>query len=318
MALSRYAWLRNLFSSRKRVNRKTPARGRPAVETLEDRVTPVATGLSMPEFFVEDTPLNLADIVVSASGDATVTLTLSDTAAGSLSTATSGGASSTFNAGTGVWTATGPVADVNALLADVVFTPSSNFNATFHIATSVTDDSGPSTGDKLMTGTPVNDQPTANGLTITTNENTPFNGTLTGDDGDPEATQTLTFAIASPPGHGSVTLNTATGAFTYTPAPGFQGADSFTFTVTDDATAGGPVLTSSPATGLVTVLAVNDAPVLTVPGGQTTPEDVAVKITGISVSDVDVKEGTGEIQVTLSVASGTLSVDTSVAAGLSA
>ena len=94
-----------------------------------------------PETYTEDTPLNLIDIVVSDvdSANVTATLTLSNAAAGSLSTATSGAVTSTYNAGTGVWTATGAIADVNALLAGVTFTPAANFNGSFTIATSVSD-----------------------------------------------------------------------------------------------------------------------------------------------------------------------------------
>ena len=79
---------------------------------------PTATNLSQGETYIEDTPLNLVDIVVSDvdSSTATVTLTLSDaTAAGALSTATSGLVTSTYNAVTGVWTASGAIADVNTL-----------------------------------------------------------------------------------------------------------------------------------------------------------------------------------------------------------
>src|SRR5262249_29960070 len=162
-----YSWIRNLFASRRPVTRKTPARERLAVETLEDRVTPAATGLSTPEVYVEDTALNLTDIVIDGTGNATATLTLSNPAAGSLSTATSNGVTSTFNAG--IWTATGPIADVNTLLAGVIFTPTENFNANFDIATNITN-GGTFTGDKVMTGTPVNDQPTADAQSITTDE----------------------------------------------------------------------------------------------------------------------------------------------------
>ena len=70
------------------------------------------------------------------SANVTATLTLSNAAAGALTTATSGAVTSTYNAGTGVWTASGAIADVNALLAGVTFTPALNFNANFTIATS--------------------------------------------------------------------------------------------------------------------------------------------------------------------------------------
>src|SRR5262249_21704649 len=63
---------------------------------------------------------------------------------------------------------------------------------------------------------------------------------------------------------------------------------------------------------------VNDAPVLTVPATQTTAEDVAVTITGIAVTDVDVNEGTGVVKVTLSAGSGKLTVPTNVSGGLTA
>ncbi len=51
-------------------------------------------------------------------------------AAGSLSTATSGAVTSTYNAGTGVWSASGVIANVNTLLAGLTFTPAADFSAT--------------------------------------------------------------------------------------------------------------------------------------------------------------------------------------------
>ena len=128
---------------------------------------PTATNLSQGETYIEDTPLNLVDIVVSDvdSSTATVTLTISDASAGALSTATSGLVTSTYNAVTGVWTASGAIADVNTLLSGVTFTPMLNYNANFNIATSVSDGvAAPVTGSKLMTGTPQNDAPTITDL----------------------------------------------------------------------------------------------------------------------------------------------------------
>ena len=59
---------------------------------------PTATNLSASESYTEDTPLNLTDIVVSDvdSANVTATLTLSNVAAGSLNTATSGAVTSTY------------------------------------------------------------------------------------------------------------------------------------------------------------------------------------------------------------------------------
>ncbi len=85
-----------------------------------------------------------------------------------------------------------------------------------------------------------------------TNEDTALNTTLpAGTDVDG---QTLTYAIATPPTHGTITnFNTATGAYTYTPATNYNGPDSFNYTVSDG------VATSTPATVTITVTAVNDA-----------------------------------------------------------
>jgi hypothetical protein len=84
-----------------------------------------------------------------------------------LSTATSGAVTSTYTAGTGVWTASGAIADVNALLAGVTFTPAANFNDSFSIATSVSDGVAPAiTGTKAFTGTAVNAAPTISNLAV--------------------------------------------------------------------------------------------------------------------------------------------------------
>ena len=136
-------------------------------DTVAITVTPVndppaATNLSAAESYTEDTPLNLVDIVVSDVDGVTVTatLTLSTPAAGSLSVGTSGTVTSTYTSGTGLWSASGAIGDVNTLLAGVVFAPASNFNGNFTIATSVSDGiAAPVTGSKAMTGIAVNDVP---------------------------------------------------------------------------------------------------------------------------------------------------------------
>ena len=61
---------------------------------------------------------------------------------------------------------------------------------------------------------------------------------------------------------------------------------------------------SQPALSLVTVVAVNDAPINTVPGGQTVAEDITSQIVGVSVADSD----SSALTTTLSVAHGILNV----------
>jgi serralysin len=125
---------------------------------------PTATNLSAAESYTEDTARNLVDIVISDIDSPTVTasLTLSNVAAGGLSIGTSGAVTSTYNAATGIWLASGAVADVNALLAGVTFNPAANFNSNFTVTTSVSDGVSPAiTGSKVFTGIAVNDAPTS-------------------------------------------------------------------------------------------------------------------------------------------------------------
>ena len=146
------------------------------------------------------------------SANVTATLTLSDVAAGILNTGTSGAVTSTYDAGTGVWTASGAVADVNALLAGLTFTPTANYNGGFTIATSVSDGvAAPITGVKTLTGTPVNDTPTATNLNAaeTYTEDTPLNLTdiAVSDIDSANVTATLTLSDVA-----AGSLNTATSA----------------------------------------------------------------------------------------------------------
>lgn len=115
--------------------------------------------------------VSLNDIVVTDldGGDTvTATLTLSDPGAGTLSTGTYGSATSTFNAGTGVWTVTGSIADINAALAAVSLTPSANNDGNFTIATRIRDaaNAGPADGTISVTVTPVNDAPVLDPTTV--------------------------------------------------------------------------------------------------------------------------------------------------------
>jgi hypothetical protein len=79
--------------------------------------------------------------------------------------------------------------------------------------------------------------------------------TLAATDTNPGGLQSLAFAIASGPTHGTLTPETATTAGTavylYTATPGYSGSDHFTFTATDDSS--GTALTSIPATVSLTI-----------------------------------------------------------------
>ncbi len=103
-----------------------------------------------------------------------------------------------------------------------------------------------------VTITSVNDQPQASGFAISTNENTPYNGTLIASDIEDDPLQ---FSIVGNGSQGTATItNIATGDFTYTPNSDATGSDSFTFNVYDGN------LYSNTATVSVTINVVNEAP----------------------------------------------------------
>ncbi|MCP1364909.1 hypothetical protein BIS06_06645, partial [Halomonas sp. BBD48] len=137
-----------------------------SVSSVND--VPTATSLTQSKSFIEDAGLiALDDIVVREvdTGDTvTATLTMSDPAAGTLSPGSYGSATSTYNAGTGVWSVAGSVADVNAALANVGFAPSPDWNDTVTISTRIRDQhgTGPADGTITLQGTAVNDAPTGN------------------------------------------------------------------------------------------------------------------------------------------------------------
>ena len=114
-----------------------------------------------------------------------------------------------------------------------------------------------------------NSTPTASNGSVSTNENTSVNGTLSGSDSDGD---TLSFAVVGNPAHGTVTItNVSTGAFTYMPATNYTGSDSFTFTATDSV---GNV--SNTATESVTVNSTAVNPPTANNGSVTASENTAV------------------------------------------
>ena len=293
---------------------------------------PTATNMSAAESYTEDTALNLTDIVVSDVDSATVTatLTLSNAAAGSLNTGTSGAVTSTYNAGTGIWSASGAIADVNTLLAGLTLTPAANFNSNFTIATSVNDGSLSTTGTKSFTGTAVNDAPTATNLSVAESytEDTALNLTdiVISDIDSATVTATLTLSNATAGSlnngtSGAVTstwnagtgvwtasgavadVNTLLAALTFTPALNFDS----NFTV---ATAVSDGSLSATGTKSFTGAAVNDLPFITNLNGDSfayTKGDGAVIIdqsTSALVTDVDSTDfDTGTLTVSFTAGS---------------
>lgn len=101
--------------------------------------------------------------------------------------------------------------------------------------------------------TPLDDPPLAYEQSVSTDEDVAVEMRLPSLDKDSDPA-VLSFAIATQPAHGTVTI-TANNA-TYTPEPDFNGEDTFTFAVSDESS------TSAPAKVTITVRPVNDPPVL--------------------------------------------------------
>ena len=133
------------------------------------------------------------------------------------------------------------------------YNPAGNYSGADQFSFSVSDNKGGSnTYTESLTITAVNDPPVAINATTSGNEDTPITGTVVANDVD---SATLSYSVVAGPTHGSVTL-AANGGYTYTPNLDFNGSDSFTFRANDG------LLNSNTATVAITVIAVNDAPVV--------------------------------------------------------
>ncbi|TAK98708.1 MAG: retention module-containing protein, partial [Aquabacterium sp.] len=141
-----------------------------------------------------------------------------------------------------------------------VYTPNKDYNGADSFTVTVSDGKGGTTTAYVDIGiTPVNDapkiddpnlDPNSGHYKVLTSEDKPVSGQVKATDPDGDA---LTFAKGSDPAHGTVTVN-ADGTWTYTPAKDYNGADSFTVTVSDGH--GG----TTTATVDIGVLPVNDPP----------------------------------------------------------
>jgi large repetitive protein len=113
------------------------------------------------------------------------------------------------------------------------YTPAADYSGSDAFTYTVSDgNGGTDTGSISVTVTPENDAPVADDEILTTEVDTAADvDALVGDvdvDGD-----TLTVEAVSDPEHGFASCDPGTGVCTYTPDPGYLGADSFTYTVSD-------------------------------------------------------------------------------------
>jgi VCBS repeat-containing protein len=146
-----------------------------------------------------------------------------------------------------------------------------------------------------------NDAPACANVSATTDEDTPVDGNLDCTDADGDS---LTYAVVAGPANGDVTLNSATGSFTYEPDANFNGSDSFTYRANDG------VADSNVATVTITVNAVNDAPVAA-DDAYSTDEDTTLTVAapGVLGNDSDVDGDALEAVLVDDVAHGTLTLN---------
>jgi len=182
---------------------------------------------------------------------------------------------------------------VDGLTGAVTYTPAPNFYGADLFEYRVCDLDG-FCDQALVTLTvnPVNDAPVVQSDVALTTEDTPVTTLVLANDSDPldapSAMDPTSVTILTPPTNGSVLINPTTGAITYTPNPDFNGVDFYSYQACD---LGVPLpALCDPATVLVTVTPVNDAP-LVLDDAATTAEDVPVAI-AVLANDSDPEDGT--------------------------
>ncbi|MEJ6123720.1 putative Ig domain-containing protein [Vibrio sp. 2-Bac 85] len=148
-----------------------PIDGSISLNVTAENDAPTATNLTQVKNYTEGAASVALDAIVITEFDSneivTASLTLADVATGTLTTGTFGDSTSNYNSTTGVWTVTGSVANVNAALAAVAFTPNTNNDINTTITTHIQDaaNTGPIDGSISLNVTAENDAPTATNLT---------------------------------------------------------------------------------------------------------------------------------------------------------
>ena len=292
---------------------------------------------------MEDTVKAITGISVvdvdAASGPVKITMSVTN---GRFTLAQAGGLTFTSGDGTGdvSMVFTGAVADVNAALATIDYLANTNYVGSDILNVSVDDQGNTGAGGskahsrttaiavaavndapvlvvpggqsatedlaKSITGINVSDVDAASGsvkisLAVASGRLTLARTaglTFTTGDGTADGAMIFTGNLAN--------VNASLATVTYLPNANFAGNDTLVITADDLGNSGSGGAKTDSKTISIAVAGVNDAPVLTVPGGQATTEDSAKSIAGISVADVDAD--TGAIQITISAANGILSL----------
>ncbi|BAN50029.1 retention module-containing protein [Metapseudomonas resinovorans] len=169
--------------------------------------------------------------------------------------------------GTGSITLSGSQAAINAALQGLKYTPAANYNGQDTLTIHTSDGSLSDTDTVTLNISPVNDAPQTNIGGGVGNEDNPISVNLSGSDIDGSVDH---FVIKSLPANGTLMLNgvalgvgslvpaSGNGAnITFVPNANWNGTTTFQYTAVDNL----GLADSTPATGTITVTAVNDAPI---------------------------------------------------------
>ena len=177
---------------------------------------------------------------------------------------------------------------------NLTYTPATDYNGDDSFTFKVNDGTVDSNiATVSITVDPVNDPPTADAQSVTTDEDTAKAIVLTGSDVDGS---TLTFSVVANPQHG--VLSGTPPNVTYTPAANYHGSDSFTFKANDGSA------DSNIATASIIVDAVNDAPIANAQSVMT-DQDIQLSIT-LMGSDIETPPASLTFAVTVPPGHGVL------------
>lgn len=283
---------------------------------LSVTVTPVAdaplNAVPGAQTAAEDTPLSISGLSVSdGDGDlSTVQLAVGN---GALTVSLAGGAAISAGAnGSASLTLSGSQPQINSALATLAYQGVPNYSGPDTLGVVSTDAGGLNDSDSVsITVTAVNDAPTISDITdLSTPEDTatsPVSFTI----GDVETAATA-LVVSGSSGNATLVPNAniafggsgATRTVTVTPAANQSGSATITVTVSDGS------LTASDSF-VLTVTAVNDAPVLDVNAGSTVAQggSVVITTTALSASDVDDSASAIIFDVTTPPANGQIEVN---------
>jgi large repetitive protein len=201
---------------------------------------------------------------------------------------------------------------------EITYTPNANWNGIDTWVYQVNDgNSNSNTATATVTVVPINDAPIANNFSISTNEDTAIDTTLTFDTHytDIDAGSSWSFYIVSNASNGTVSQSgdPATGpTITYTPNNNWSGTDTFTWKVDDGTTDSGVPQNSESNTATITVIveSVNDAPTTEDASG-TNDEDQLQNIDLVSEAN-DVEGDNLTYAIVTDVSNGTTSLSGSL------